>query len=237
MQRTCSSYMMSVYNFYTSDLAFAINHNFTNWVKSCISMLAMARANAFPEIDFSHFKLYQPSTLLRLANIQSHSRNSFLAPLKEIALQTYQTVHMAMIRQKESMLKDLTSGEFQKSYLRTMRKRPADVVIHWNIVSDISDEALFPKSRRPLITPPVTVVSVRAVEVYFAKEDPKLGHRLVIQALVKFDVSQSVKLTDREGRTVGDESGEPHRVVQYLILEKVGWYDSPWRFKEQVYRS
>ena len=37
---------------------------------------------------------------------------------------------------------------------------------------------------------PVEIVSIRAGEVYTENEDPVNGHRLLIQALVKFDTTQ-----------------------------------------------
>ena len=37
---------------------------------------------------------------------------------------------------------------------------------------------------------PATIVSIRAAEIYFAEQDPKMGNRLVIQALVKYDTTQ-----------------------------------------------
>ena len=37
---------------------------------------------------------------------------------------------------------------------------------------------------------PATIVSIRAAEIYFAEQDPKMGNRLVMQALVKFDTAQ-----------------------------------------------
>ena len=33
---------------------------------------------------------------------------------------------------------------------------------------------------------PTTIVSIRAAKIYLAEQDPKMGNRLVIQALVKF---------------------------------------------------
>lgn len=40
------------------------------------------------------------------------------------------------------------------------------------------------------VVSPVTIVSIRAAEIYLAEQDPKVGNRLVIQALVKFDTTQ-----------------------------------------------
>lgn len=107
------------------------------------------------------------------------------------------------------------------------------------------------------VVPPVTIVSIRATEVYLAEQDPKIGNRLVIQALVKFDTTQVsgtssqhfcrscstllygqvLHVRDRQGKPVESELSKPHRVVQYIVMEKVGWYDCPWKFKEQIFRA
>lgn len=87
-----------------------------------------------------------------------------------------------------------------------MRRRERGQTWAWSITSDVSDAALFPKSKsKPLFSlgihsdilserrasTSVDIVSIRAGEVYTENADPVNGHRLLIQALVKFDTTQA----------------------------------------------
>jgi len=104
----------------------------------------------------------------------------------------------------------------------------------------------------------VDVVSIRAGEVYTENADPINGHRLLIQALVKFDTTnvssfllasewpmtgfhyrttQKIDITDKRGQAVNSDLAGPRKVVQYLLLEKVGWYDTPWKIKDQFHKA
>ncbi|KIJ05034.1 hypothetical protein PAXINDRAFT_103936, partial [Paxillus involutus ATCC 200175] len=80
-----------------TDVWFAIKHNTSNWMKNCFSMFTIARANAFPGLDV------KPgfSTWRRIANVQSNSRDSLLAPFRQVALDTYRKVNLAVVRANE----------------------------------------------------------------------------------------------------------------------------------------
>ncbi|KAF8838533.1 hypothetical protein BDN67DRAFT_971384 [Paxillus ammoniavirescens] len=212
-----------------TDVWFAIKHNTRNWMKNCFSMFTIARANAFPGLDV------KPgfSTWRRIADVRSNSRDSLLAPFRQVALDTYRKVNVAVVRANENTMKEVTSGHFQDKTLKAMRRRDKSQFWTWDIVSDVSESALFPGRRAPT---PVDVVSIRAAEVYLAKEEPLQGNRLVIQALVKFDTTHKIGIVDKRGQPVNSELTSPRRVVQYLLLEKVGWYDTPWRVKDQLYK-
>lgn len=102
------------------------------------------------------------------------------------------------------------------------------------------------------------IVSIRAGEVYTENAEPVNGHRLLIQALVKFDTTQvsgfppvsvtsmtrpryhttqNIEIIDKRGQVMNSDLAGPRQVVQYLLLEKVGWYDTPWKIKDQYYKS
>ncbi|KAF9225942.1 hypothetical protein BS17DRAFT_807439 [Gyrodon lividus] len=215
-----------------TNLWFSIKHNTRNWMKNSFSMFTVARANAFPGLDV------KPgfSTWRRITDIQSNSRDSLLAPFRQVALDTYRNMNVAVVRANENMMKEVTSGRFQERTLKAMRRREKGQFWTWDIVSDVSESALFPKTKDRRAPTPVDVVSIRAAEVYLAKEEPLQGNRLVIQALVKFDTTHKIGIVDKRGQPVDSELTSPRRVVQYLLLEKVGWYDTPWKVKDQMYK-
>ncbi|KIO14142.1 hypothetical protein M404DRAFT_12046 [Pisolithus tinctorius Marx 270] len=196
-------------------------------------MFTIARASAFPGLKNVQLR-FRPAVWRKLRNVQSCDPSSWLGPLRKIALETYRQTNVAIARQNDEVIKSLTVGEFQSKALQLMRRREKGHKWFWDITSDTSDATLYEPTRTP---PPVTIVSIRAAEIYLAEHDPKVGHRLVIQALAKFDTTQVLKITDRHGKPVESELSKPHRVVQYVVLEKIGWYDSPWKLREQIYRT
>ncbi|KAG6336985.1 hypothetical protein ID866_2086 [Astraeus odoratus] len=204
------------------DIWFAIKHNTNNWLKNTFGI--------------------RPAVWRKLRNVESHDPSSWLAPLRKIALETYRQANVAIARQNEEVLKTITLGDFQSKSLQLVRRREKGHRWFWDIRSDISDAALYvsdstfmsrlrslasrllgrKSSEMTAVVPPVTVVSIRAAEIYLAEKDPKVGNRLVIQALVKFDTTQVLKVTDRQGNLIDSELSKPHRVVQYIVLEKIG---------------
>jgi len=46
---------------------------------------------------------------------------------------------------------------------------------------------------------------------------------------------QSLQVYSAKGDPLS--SPEPKRVVEYLVLEKRMWYDTPWFIREQIYES
>ncbi|KAI6043954.1 hypothetical protein EDC04DRAFT_496627 [Pisolithus marmoratus] len=238
------------------DFVFALKHNVNNWLKNTFSMFTIARANAFPGLKNVQLR-FRPAIWRKLRNVRSCDPSSWLGPLRKIALETYRQTNVAIARQNEEVVKSLTVGEFQSKALQVVRRREKGHKWFWDITSDTSDTTLYVpdptfmtrlrsfvtrllrrnSSEQTRTTPPVTIVSIRAAEIYLAEQDPKVGHRLVIQALAKFDTTQVLKITDRHGKPVESELSKPHRVVQYVVLEKIGWYDSPWKLREQIYRT
>lgn len=99
---------------------------------------------------------------------------------------------------------------------------------------------------------PCAVLSIRAFFGHMGSSPPTFGNRLVIQALVKFDTNQvcrnfyvpglysqplqSLEVYNKKGkRLAGDDT--PKRVVEYLVLQKRGWYDGPWTIRDQLYEG
>lgn len=218
----------------------ATQHNFSNWLKNTFSMYTIAKAGAFPGVDcdfrFSH--LFLPRTWRQLGNITSPSSKSWLAPLRRIATDNYLAVGRAIADKDEVTLKVLTTADHATKVNKIVRTRQPGQVWQWKVLSDVSDKALFQEKGlfRPLATSPgVTIVSIRSGEVYVAREPPKRGHRLVIHALVKFETTQEFKMFTKQGQLIDAGSAEPRRVVEYLVLEKVGWYDNTWQVRDQIY--
>lgn len=104
------------------------------------------------------------------------------------------------------------------------------------------------------VTPP-RVVSIRAIEGHLGRGGPKLGNRLVIQALIRFDTmqvrsnpssprfnvdptvsTQTLETYSKRGDLISPkESSTPRRVSEYLVLEKRMWYDAPWKIRQQMF--
>ncbi|KAF8438973.1 hypothetical protein L210DRAFT_850526 [Boletus edulis BED1] len=194
------------------------------------SMFVMAKANAFPGRNIA----LRVKTLGRILSIRNNSPDALLAPLRQIALDTYRKVNTSVARGHEGTVKEFTSGSFQEKTIKAMRQRERGQTWAWSITSDVSDAALFPKSKTPT---PVDIVSIRAGEVYTENAEPVNGHRLLIQALVKFDTTQRINIVDKRGQAVNSDLARPRKVVQYLLLEKVGWYDTPWKIKDQLHKA
>ena len=49
--------------------------------------------------------------------------------------------------------------------------------------------------------------------------------------------TQKIDITDKHGQAVNSDLAGPRKVVQYLLLEKVGWYDTPWKIKDQFHKA
>lgn len=104
------------------------------------------------------------------------------------------------------------------------------------------------------MTPP-QIVSIRAIEGHLGRGGPKMGNRLVIQALIRFDTmqvrfysslsrfnvdivvsTQTLEIYSKRGNLLSPaEASIPRRVTEYLVLEKRMWYDVPWKIKQQMF--
>lgn len=220
---------------------YAKQHNFSNWLKNTFSMYTIAKARAFTGVncDFRFSHLFLPRTWRQLGNVASHSSTSWLAPMRRTAMENYLAISRAIADKDEATLKTLTTADYATKVNKIVRTRKPGQVWQWNVLSDVSDKALFQEKSlfRPLAKPPgATVVSIRSGEIYVAKDPPKRGNRLVIHALVKFETTQELKMFTKQGQPVETQSAKPHLVVEYLVLEKVGWYDNTWQVRDQIYK-
>lgn len=102
---------------------------------------------------------------------------------------------------------------------------------------------------------PPQIVSIRAIEGHLGRGSPRLGNRLLIQALVRFDSMQvccdfsptplkleptvsiqTLEIYSKKGGLVSPkESSIPRRVTEYLVFERRMWYDVPWKIKQQMF--
>ncbi|KAG2139533.1 hypothetical protein BD769DRAFT_1432466 [Suillus cothurnatus] len=191
----------------------AKQHNFSNWLKNTFSMYTIAKARAFTGVDcdfrFSH--LFLPRTWRQLGNVTSYSSTSWLAPMRRTAMD-----NLPRHRPKDEVNKIVRTRK--PSQTKPYSKRKAVIF------------------RAPAISPGATIVSIRSGEVYIAKEPPKRGNRLVIHALVKFETTQEFEVFTKQGQPLEAKSAKPHNVVEYLVLEKVGWYDNTWQVRDQIYK-
>lgn len=76
-------------------------------------------------------------------------------------------------------IRKLTGSEYETHSTKLIRGRDSSRTYVWNFVKEEK---------------PCKVVSLRAIPGYLASQPPKIGNRLLIQALVKFDTLQ-VRIT------------------------------------------
>lgn len=123
----------------------------------------MAKANTFPG---RNVKL-RVKTLGRILSVRNNSPDALLAPLRQVALDTYRKVNTSiaryvfgrrlnmhlshafqpLLRGREDTMKEFTSGPFQEKTIKGMRRREKGQTWAWSITSDVSDAALFPRSK------------------------------------------------------------------------------------------
>ncbi|KAH7907941.1 hypothetical protein BJ138DRAFT_1182080 [Hygrophoropsis aurantiaca] len=238
----------------------AVIHNFNNWAKNTYSMYQIASANAFPPpdaihspssfpflppeppLDFPHTlgirHFFSPRVWRHLGNLQNNASNALLAPLRRTAMNLYLEMGRAIADKDMTAIRAVTTGDQTTKLLKLVRTRDPSLIYKWQAHGHVAEgklgmeKALFAKDQTA--PSPATIISIRAAEVYHAKEDPKHGHRLAIHALVKFETMQSLGvLSKTAGRNI--TTPEPQRVVEYMVLEKVGWYNKPWTVREQIY--
>lgn len=75
----------------------------------------------------------------------------------------------------EKTLKKLTGGNYASHMMTLLRAQDRSRVYVWNLIKEET---------------PCKVLSIRAPVAYYAPDEPKIGNRLLVQALVKFDTLQ-----------------------------------------------
>jgi len=128
--------------------------------------------------------------------------------------------------------------------MKLFRKRKASDLYVWRLHG--------PDTKPDPDTVAARVVSIRAVDGYLATSPPKIGNRLLVHALVKFNTNQviegqywffisfvdfffqqSLQVYNKAGELLS--STQPKKVVEYLVLEKRMWYDGPWTIRDQIF--
>jgi protein MBA1 len=79
------------------------------------------------------------------------------------------------VRQNGKVIKNLTTDTYQDDLLRRMKKNQPGVKYIWRFHRELS---------------PTRVISIRGTEGYLAPEDPKIGNRMIVHALVRIDSEQ-----------------------------------------------
>ncbi len=103
--------------------------------------------------------------------------------------------HSCSHRRDEKTIKALTGGQQQLEYIQLIRSQDPRYVNVWK----------FHGEREPC-----RVVSIRALDAYYGVQAPRMGSRLAVQAVVRFDTLQ-VRLTPRFRRVCSYSSSPPER--------------------------
>ncbi|KAI0069693.1 hypothetical protein K474DRAFT_1714011 [Panus rudis PR-1116 ss-1] len=183
-----------------------------NFWQNLFSMWRLARANSFPGVKL------KGAISPNLFRIQS---TPWLAPFRQMALENYQTIQQAVAAGDEKTIKKYTVDVYRTRALQLARGRNPSHVYVWNFHGENS---------------PCKVVSIRCTEANLSAEPPKIGNRLLVQALVKFDTNQSLQIYNKRGVKLGGDEN-PRRVVEYLVFQKRMWYDTPWVVRDQLYEG
>lgn len=160
------------------------------------SLLALAGEDAIPGINLSEAgwrtKWFQWP--FRLFRAQSLKKDAWLTPLRENLLENYKQLNKAVARldshsipgsyilifigrEDAVKVKELTTAGYQEQALQLMRKmkRPNVVSKLWRFHHEVE---------------PAQILSLRATEGYLGVTPPKIGNRLMVHVLLKFDTEQ-----------------------------------------------
>ncbi|KAJ3480764.1 hypothetical protein NLI96_g8121 [Meripilus lineatus] len=183
-----------------------------NWFRNVIALYRMATENAFPGVKVKN-RISTP-----LFSVQS---TPWLVPFRQTTLDTYKRIQQAIASGDDKTIKRLTAADYQSQQLKFIRGQDSSKVYVWK----------FHGEKKPC-----KVVSIRAVQAHLGSEEPKIGNRLLVQALVKFDTMQSLQVYSKRGALLqGDET--PKNVVEYLVFQKRMWYDAPWVVRDRLYEG
>ncbi|EJF59726.1 hypothetical protein DICSQDRAFT_108332 [Dichomitus squalens LYAD-421 SS1] len=186
-----------------------------NWFWNARSLYLMAQTNSIPGVKV------KSAWSRQLFSTSSTKPDTWLAPFRQAVLEVYKQVNEAVATRDEKTLKTLTAGEQQKAYMKLIRSQDPRFANVWKFHGERS---------------PAQVVSIRAIEAYYGSTPPRMGSRLAIQAVVRFDTMQSVEsYSKKTGARVG--ATEPKPVVEYLVFQKRMWYDSPWIIRDRLYEG
>jgi len=220
--------------------------NFFDSLKSAASMYTLATEDAFPGIHLPRAKWRTKlfSWPFLAFKCQSLKQDAWMSGVRVQALEAYKAVNKAVSLQDEKTIKRLTQSTYQDTLLKLLRRRDMNSIHYWRL---LNEGPIFPPT--PTVkwwkfwqsdkaisgaAVPVKVLSIRATEGYLGKDDPKLGNRMLVHVLIKFDTKQSLQIHSKKGELLNPGQGAK-RVVEYLVLEKRMWYDAPWTIREQIF--
>ncbi|KAH9852258.1 hypothetical protein C2E23DRAFT_731229 [Lenzites betulinus] len=186
-----------------------------NWVFNARALYRMAKARSIPGVKPKSPWSWQ------LLSVQSTKPTAWLAPFRQAALEVYKRVNEAVAARDEKAIKLMSIGAQQAAYTRLIRKQDPRYINVWKFHGERT---------------PCRVVSIRAFEAYYGIQPPRIGSRLAVQALVRFDTLQSIETYNKKtGARLGET--EPKPVVEYLVFQKRMWFDSPWVIRDRLYEG
>lgn len=193
----------------------ATGQTLRNWFLNAVHLRRMAKDKGFPDTKV------RSGWSWRIFTTQSTSNSAWIASLRNIALDTYKRVNQALADRDEKVIKQLAVADMQSHYIQLVRSQDASRISVWKFHGERS---------------PCRVVSVRAVPTHMGQEVPGNGSRLLVQALVRFDTLQSLEVYSKRGTLLRGQN-EPKPVVEYLVLQKRMWYDTPWTIRDRLYEG
>ncbi|KII87633.1 hypothetical protein PLICRDRAFT_176426 [Plicaturopsis crispa FD-325 SS-3] len=197
-----------------------------DWVKNALSMFRMARANAFPGITTSMADL-QWLKIWNVTKARSLRLDDWNAGIRTHAAVIYAQAQYAFAKGDKTELNKLTTGDYQARMARLLSQRAK------NIRYDLRLRAST-----------ASILSLRAADAIITRQEPQIGNRLLVHALVRIDSVMALRaytnhgvLLDDSGKRAEDQnpSWVYKDVKEYFIFEKRMWYDGPWVIREQVY--
>ncbi|RPD61419.1 hypothetical protein L226DRAFT_462292 [Lentinus tigrinus ALCF2SS1-7] len=193
----------------------AIRQTQRNWLQNIRAMYQIAKEGSIPGVKV------KSAWSLQLFATQSTKPDAWMAPFRQAALEVYKQVNEAVAARDEKTIKALTGGEQQLAYIKLIRSQDPRYVNVWKFHGERT---------------PCRVVSLRSLEAYYGAKAPRMGSRLAVQAVVRFDTLQSVETYSKKtGARVGESQPKP--VVEYLVFQKRMWFDSPWVIRDRLYEG
>jgi len=153
---------------------------------------------------------------------QSLSPDSWTAPLREHALQTYIKMNEAQSNGNLKALEALTQGRMLSETRKRVKSIGNDKLSVWKYHGEAS---------------PLQCLSVRSLDLN-AFQETKLKKLIVAQALVKIDTMQSLLVYNKKTGQLVTSKGTPEspvRVTEYMVLERRMLADGVWYIRDQLY--
>ncbi|KAI0732713.1 hypothetical protein C8Q72DRAFT_816626 [Fomitopsis betulina] len=190
----------------------AVKATFRNWFRNVMSMRMMADDQGFPGIA-------KPTPWsLQIFKAKSTSDSAWVAPIRKATLDTYAKINKAVAERDEATIKELSIGDMRARYLQMARKQDPSRVYKWHLLGERT---------------PCRILSVRAVPANMGQAVS--SSRLLTQVLVRFDTLQSLEVYSKRGSLLYKQ--DPRAVVEYLVLQRRMWYNSPWVVRDVLYEG